>query len=496
MRPESLIAAMGPLPGWLYPVTSNTGARKEQKVSSRSNYNVARTPLLLLAIGEALILYSSVYVAAIIVFGDLTRGEEMLGPLAPKAISIALVMLLSLISMGLYQFHQRMFFHEVFVRILVAVVIGSLGLAVIFYAIPSVMMARELSALSVLYALTLLIALRFIFIQIVDTNIFRRKTLVYGAGERANAIGDLRRQADRRGFQVVGSVPAPGDSIISNKNGRLFDNTPILELALEKGADEIVVAMDDRRGNLPVRELLDCKLRGIDVIDLQEFLERESGKIRIDLVHPGWLIFSPGFRITWVRRLTKRLFDLMFATIALLASLPVLLLVTLAVKIEDGLRAPVLYRQRRVGYHGDVFELLKFRSMQVDAEANGEAVWAKANDDRITRVGRFLRKSRFDEIPQLINVLRSQMSLIGPRPERPEFVSGLSESIPYYAERHTVKPGLTGWAQLRYPYGASEEDAIEKLQYDLYYVKNQSLLLDLVILLQTIEVVVWGKGAR
>jgi sugar transferase (PEP-CTERM system associated) len=237
-------------------------------------------------------------------------------------------------------------------------------------------------------------------------------------------------------------------------------------------------------------------LRGIEVIDLQEFLERESGKIRIDLVSPGWLIFSPGFRSSSFRKLVKRSSDLLIGVVSLLVSLPVMLLVAIAVKLDEGIRSPVLYRQKRVGLHGDTFELLKFRSMSEDAESNGEAVWAVENDDRVTRVGRVLRKYRLDELPQIINVLRGEMSIVGPRPERPEFVERLADSIPYYAERHTVKPGITGWAQLRYPYGASDNDAVEKLQYDLYYIKNQTLLLDIIVVLQTAEVMIWGKGAR
>lgn len=462
----------------------------------RSIINFARTPLLLLGLGEALILYSSVYVGAIILFGDLAECEETVGSLAPRATSVSTVMLLSLISMGLYGFHQRMFFRDVFVRLVVGFVIGSLGLAAIFYIAPSTTMVPKLSALSVAYALTLLVVLRYFFIRNVDKNIFRRKTLVYGAGERASAISDLRRSADRRGFQLVGSVPAPGDSIISHKNGVLFEDTPITELAIEKDAEEIVVAMDDRRGNLPIRDLLDCKFRGIDVIDLQEFLERESGKIRLDLVSPGWLIFSPGFRVTQFRRVIKRIFDFSIGVIAFLVTLPAMIVVAIAIKIEDGIRAPVLYRQKRVGCQGIVFQLLKFRSMQVNAEKDGKAVWASQNDSRVTKVGRFIRKYRLDELPQIVNVLVGQMSLVGPRPERPEFVSELSESIPYYDVRHTIKPGITGWAQLRYPYGASAEDAMRKLQYELYYVKNQNLLLDLVIMLQTVEVMIWGKGAR
>jgi len=254
--------------------------------------------------------------------------------------------------------------------------------------------------------------------------------------------------------------------------------------------------MDDRRGNLPIRDLLDCKLRGIDVIDLLEFLERETGKIHIDLVNPGWLIFSPGFRITRFRRITKRWVDFVLGLVALAVFWPFMLVIAIAIKIEDGLDASVIYRQRRVGYRGRVFNVFKFRSMREDAEADGKAKWAEMNDMRVTKVGAVIRKFRLDELPQIFNVLAGQMSIVGPRPERPEFVTELEEQIPYYSERHTVKPGVTGWAQLKYSYGASKEDAEEKLRYDLYYVKNHSLMLDLMIILQTAEVILWGKGAR
>ncbi len=455
-----------------------------------------RTPLLLLGIAEVAILYSAMYVAAFVVYGSVEACETDLGSLGPRATGIAGVMLISLISMGLYHFHQRIYFHEVLVRLGVGFFLAALGLAAVFYLVPSISISRELSSVAVVYAFVALLALRFFFISRVDENVFRRRTLVFGAGERAAAISDLRRKADRRGFKIVGSVPAPGDTQRLESNGLLIPDKPIDWLAQELDADEIVIAMDDRRGNLPVADLLKSKLRGVAVIDLMEFLERETGKIRVDLVNPGWLIFSPGFRTSRFRRFSQRTIDLLVSSILLLLTWPLMLIITVAIKLEGGLRAPVLYHQRRVGYRGEIFEVLKFRSMHEDAEADGQAVWAEIDDPRITRVGKILRKFRLDELPQIINVLRGQMSLVGPRPERPEFVTELTETIPYYSERHTVKPGVTGWAQIRYSYGATEEDVVEKLQYDLYYVKNHSVLLDLMIILQTVEVVLWGKGAR
>ena len=244
-----------------------------------------------------------------------------------------------------------------------------------------------------------------------------------------------------------------------------------------------------------MHELLECRLSGIDVLELPSFLERETGKVRLDVLNPSWIIFGEGFRASSWQHVLARGFDLLVSFSLLAVTLPVMGLAILAIKLEDGLGAPVFYRQKRVGRHGQVFDVLKLRSMSIDAEKNG-AQYATTDDPRVTRVGSILRKARIDELPQLINVLKGEMSFVGPRPERPEFVCELEQRIPYYRERHTVKPGITGWAQLCYPYGSSEKDTIEKLQYDLYYVKNRSLHLDLAILVQPVAVVLWGKGAR
>ena len=230
--------------------------------------------------------------------------------------------------------------------------------------------------------------------------------------------------------------------------------------------------------------------------ELLTFLERESGRVRVDVLNPSWIIFGEGYRRGSLRQLTSRTLDLIASAVLILVSLPAMVATMIAIKLEDGLRAPVLYRQERVGFGGRIFKLMKFRSMRIDAEAPGEARWAQKDDPRVTRVGAVIRTLRIDELPQILNVLRGDMSLVGPRPERPEFVAELSKKIPYYFERHCLKPGITGWAQLCYPYGSSEEDATEKLQYDLYYIKNNSLLLDLVILVETAEVALFGKGAR
>jgi len=475
-----------------YPNLSGTGV----VYPARLNPGQVRTPLLLMVVIELAILFSSVYVAGALVCGSIIECDRLIGPLAPKAVLVAVVSFISFVAMGLYRFHQRLYFREAVVRVLVGLVFACLALAILFYAFPSAMINRDIASVAFGYALVLTLIVRLGFVRTVDENVFRRATLVYGAGDRAASITSIRRRADRRGFKVVARVAALGDTIVGDKEVLQTNGKSITDIAIEKGADEIVVAMDDRRGNLPIRELLDARLEGIDVIDLLEFLERETGKIRVDLVHPGWLIFSPGFRRSKFRSFAKRVLDTVVCGILLLVSWPIMLVVALAIKIEDGLSAPVFYTQSRVGRGNRNFTVLKFRSMREDAEEDGKAVWASKEDSRVTRVGNFLRNSRLDELPQVFNVLAGQMSVVGPRPERPEFVNELQENIPYYAERHMVKPGVTGWAQLEYSYGASEEDAIEKLQYDLYYIKNQTLLLDLMIILQTVEVVLWGKGAR
>lgn len=456
-----------------------------------------RTPLLLMAAVESAVLFSSLYVAGIITCGSIANCEELMGAIAPKALLISGLVLVGFIAMGLYQFHQRFWYRDAVLRVLAGLSFGFIAAAVSFYAFPEFNVERNVANVAFGYSLALLLGVRYYFIRTVDTNMFRRRSLIYGAGERAASLTDFRRSADRRGFKIVGKVVASGDTIVGDRSEVTKTNgVSIADIALEKNAEEIVIAMDEKRGNLPVRDLLDARLQGIDVIELMEFFERETGKIRVDLVNPGWLIFSPGFRISKFRQVTERAVDLWISAWLLLISWPVMLMVAAAIKCEDGMKAPVLYRQKRVGKGGVPFEVLKFRSMTEDAEADGKAKWAEKNDCRITRIGNFLRNFRLDELPQIFNVLRGQMSLVGPRPERPEFVEELKQAIPYYDERHAVKPGVTGWAQLKYNYGASEEDAVEKLQYDLYYIKNQSLMLDIMIILQTVEVVLWGKGAR
>jgi sugar transferase (PEP-CTERM system associated) len=375
---------------------------------------------------------------------------------------------------------------------------GAMVIAVIVYLLPVLRIGRGALLLSTLVSFGAVAVVRIAFDLIVDEAVFKRRVLVYGAGRRAASIVRLRRRSDRRGFLIVGYVMADGDdlSALRDHERLVRSDQDLLSYCQAQRIDEIVVAMDDRRRRFPMDQLLECRLEGFEISELVTFLERETGKVRLDILNPSWMIFAEGFRQGRAHGIFERLFDVVASFAMLAATAPVMLLTAAAIKLSDGWRAPIFYRQIRVGQYGKPFKLLKFRSMREDAEREGKAQWAQKNDSRITRVGSFIRTTRIDELPQILNVLRGEMSFVGPRPERPEFVEQLNETIPYYRERHSIKPGITGWAQLCYPYGSSEQDAIEKLQYDLYYVKNHSLIFYIAILVQTVEVIVWGKGAR
>jgi sugar transferase (PEP-CTERM system associated) len=324
---------------------------------------------------------------------------------------------------------------------------------------------------------------------------FKRRVLVLGAGERAARIDRLARESGgRQRYKIVGYLPVDGGSKVG-VDRIVKQQGPIREVAARLKVEEIIVAMDERRrGRIPVLDLLACRLDGIYVADGTAFLEKESGHVDLKSLDESHFLLSDGFDRGPLRRYVKRFFDLAASLLLFVLTLPIMAVATLLILIESG--QPILYRQTRVGQGGRYFTILKFRSMKRDAENGGTPQWAQESDDRVTRVGRVIRKLRIDELPQTINVIKGDMSFVGPRPERPFFVEDLQSRLSLYNYRHTVKPGITGWAQIRYPYGASIEDAIEKLQYDLYYVKNQTLFLDLIIMLQTAQVVLFGKGAR
>jgi sugar transferase (PEP-CTERM system associated) len=331
--------------------------------------------------------------------------------------------------------------------------------------------------------------------EMLPKSLTRRKVLVYGTGERAQMVGKSLTHASAN-VELVGYYASPNETDHRVTSwATLAPGERLNDLVKRTGVDEIVVALTERRGgSMPMRELLDCKLEGVRVSDIATYFEQNLGQIRLESASAGWLIFGEGFNQGFVRTSVKRLFDIAGAVVLIVVSLPIMVLTALAIKLESP--GPVLYRQERVGLGSKPFNVVKFRSMRTDAEKDGVPRWATAADSRVTRIGRVIRKLRIDELPQLFGVLKGDMSLVGPRPERPYFVDQLTQDIPFYAVRHSVKPGVTGWAQVSYQYGASREDTVEKLQYDLYYVKNHSLFLDLVILFETIGVVLTGKGAQ
>ncbi len=422
-------------------------------------------------------------------FGTLLATRWLDGALFSSIIAV------SLLAFGLYSSRQRARVGGIVVRIFAAVAAGVAVTSLLYYVLPNFRNDRGILALATASTLIGVGLGRLVFTRLFDESFFKRRVLVYGCGRNAAPIGRLRRRSDRRGFDVVGFVQPEGEPCEISAELVLRDQRSLPEICAAHGVDEVVMAMDDRRRAFPILDLLECRLAGTDVTELLTFLERETGRVRIDVLNPSWLIFGEGFRRDTARRITARAVDLLASALILLVTLPIMLLTALVIKIEEGLRAPVFYAQPRVGLGGRVFNVLKFRSMRTDAEKNG-AQWASKGDTRVTRVGAFIRKCRIDELPQILCVFRGHMSFVGPRPERPQFVAELSEKIPYYVQRHCVKPGITGWAQLCYPYGSSEQDALEKLQYDLYYIKNNTLLFDLAILLQTVEVVFMGQGAR
>ncbi|MEX1081857.1 MAG: TIGR03013 family XrtA/PEP-CTERM system glycosyltransferase [Halofilum sp. (in: g-proteobacteria)] len=422
--------------------------------------------------------------------------EHSVGAVWPDAIVFAGVVLLALTAAGLYNPRLRDGPEGIAVRVVLAGAIATALLSALYYAAPHLYLGRGILLLALLLSFGGVGAVRWGLHRLSREEHRKRRVLVLGAGKRAGILARLRRRTDLIGLRLVGYVRYPGDALSVPEAQLVELDQPLSEWVGTHGIDELVVAPDERRQNLDMHELLLCRGRGQLISDLPTFYERETGRVSLDVLLPSWLAFSGGFQSTYVGERLKRLFDVVVSGSLMILASPTMLAAALAIWLEAGGRGPILYRQVRVGANEREFSVYKFRSMRTDAEKDGRARWASENDPRITRVGAILRRFRIDELPQIFNVLRGEMSFVGPRPERPEFVHRLEQSFPRYADRHRVKPGLTGWAQISYPYGASERDAFEKLQYDLYYVKNHSVYLDLTILLQTAEVVLWGKGAR
>jgi sugar transferase (PEP-CTERM system associated) len=460
-------------------------------------------PAVLLGIAEILLVAAAVYFVAPPIVPQEFLQVGLHAVQARFALGLSLIAGVSMMAVGLYNY-------DVFLdtRVMVIKVVMALTLVAPVAALGALVFGRNflvapsdgwsLLFLKVAFAwMSCVLVTRMAFLKVSDSDVFRRPVVVVGTGVRAARIANLVEQHTNRYFIPKAFVHACGDlRLVMGAPldlDRTKDEYALARYARELGAREVVVATDERRG-MPLSQLLHCKVEGINVVDYLTFWERENGRIEIESLQPSWLIYSDGFRLSPLNAAFKRVFDIITATGLLVFALPLMLIAALAVKFESP--GPILYRQERVGLGGKPFTAFKFRSMRDDAERDGTPQWATQRDPRVTRVGGVIRKFRIDELPQLLNVLRGDMSFVGPRPERPFFVDQLSKDIPFYAERHAVKPGITGWAQVNYPYGASLEDAKHKLAYDLYYVKNRTLFLDLVIIVHTVRVILFREGAR
>ncbi|MFO1320397.1 MAG: TIGR03013 family XrtA/PEP-CTERM system glycosyltransferase [Burkholderiales bacterium] len=381
-------------------------------------------------------------------------------------------------------------------RALLSLAAGSALVYLLFSVFPDGAGYRAALPEALLLSAAGLLLVRLLLVFGVEMEWLTHRILVLGTGPEALSVQKALQGMSRSGVTLTGFFPINANVPGAVPAERVINTAASLEDAVRKlKVNEVIVALQEQRGGLlPVSQLLNCRLRGVRVTDLSGFFERVTGEVPVGSLKASWLIYGDGFRQGWSRRFVKRAFDLIASVVLLAIAGPIMLLAGLAIYAESG--RPIIFRQERVGLGGRAFMLLKFRSMRTDAEKDGVPKWASTGDPRVTRVGRFIRRTRIDELPQIFNVLTGEMSFVGPRPERPFFVSQLTEQVPYYGARHTVKPGLTGWAQVRYSYGASVEDAVRKLQYDLYYVKNHSVFLDLVILVSTIKVVLMGEGAR
>lgn len=461
------------------------------------NYIFSRNPILIS--GDILIVFLSFYAGITVRF--YTIGNFSLSrynPLLPKTIVFTLYVIIISFLFNLYSAEKIEGRKELFLKIFFTGVFSFLVLAAFYYFLPSMQVGRGILFIAICISI-ITRAVWHIAYDAVSKKIpgFAKKVLILGTGSVANTLGKLL-ETTKTNLALAGYVNCidepvyvPLQYVIDHNNS---NSGTLLDIAAKQRVHKIVVSLSERRGTFPVKEVLSCKLNGIDVVDAPSFYEQMSGKLLLENVNPSWFIFSDGFKVTVFRRYFKRLLDIVVSFLCITISSPFLFVVPLLIKMDS--KGPALLRQRRVGKGEKFFTLYKFRTMIDGAENNTGPVWTQENDSRITRLGKFLRISRLDEIPQLFNVLRGDMSLIGPRPERPFFVESLKKQIPYYSERHSVKPGITGWAQVRYEYGDSIEDAMEKLRYDLYYIKHLSFFIDFLIVIDTVKVILFGRGGR
>lgn len=448
--------------------------------------------LIILMGGDLFIALIAHHLGVLLRIGDAGAGADFKANVA-RVVVFALVLVFTTYFTELYSYERRYGVKESFLRVLMSLVLAFFILSAIYFLKPSL----TIRLVPLLVSLGL-----FGFVQFLWHNRYpfllrvpgiAQKVFIFGIGPLAQKM-EMVLAMSNNAYTFAGFVEPAADLNTVPQENIVATTATLLDTAQRENVSKIVVSLSERRGVLPVQAILGCKLQGIEIVDAQTFYEDITGKLMIEEINPSWFIFSDGFHVTPFMRFYKRVFDIAFSGLGLLLVLPFFPLIALAIKLDSP--GPVIFKQLRIGRGEERFHLYKFRTMRQDAERESGAVWAQKNDPRVTRIGRFLRKTRLDETPQLFNVLRGDMSFIGPRPERPEFVEQLNRQISYYSNRHCVKPGVTGWAQVKYPYGASEDDALEKLRYDLYYIKNYSILLDLIIILETVKVVLFGRGGR
>ena len=457
------------------------------------NHYVSKMAFILLLL-ELVMLLGTVSVASAIWVSD-GHGHFRTANLYVSSLTFALVIIFSMSALGMYQHSAREGMRTTLFRIMPSFALGFALLSALIAVRPDMYFGRGVSSAIFALGATGVVLTRLVVFKSAESALLEARLIFIGSGEMARECLDLAcSKFGFHQFKVVGCVVVDGEPSCVPDAYLLPMGESLLMMAQKYEASEIVVTLGERRSStFPNSELLACALRGVRVIDAATFFEREACQIRLDSLQPSYLIFGGGFDQSFYRASVKRLFDLVASVAVSVASSPVLLAAAAAIALEGG--GPIFYQQERVGRHGRIFKVLKFRSMRKNAE-EGVPTWALENDPRVTRVGRILRLLRIDELPQMINVFKGEMSFVGPRPERAFFVDQLIGQVPYYNVRHGIKPGITGLAQVRYQYGASQEDAIQKLQYDLYYVKNNSLFLDLLILIDTVQVVLTGKGSR
>lgn len=462
-----------------------------------SNHYVSKIVSMLLIV-EVLVLLGAAYAGAALRYMDLdpTLSVPSLDHFFTSAVAFALAIVFSMSAMGMYQLDfEEGLRHPFLMKLMPSFAMGFLILTLVFYVAPELSFGRSIMLLVFALSAIGIFTARMIFFKTSEARFLQSRIMFLGGGPLAKECADLAQRANRyHRYSIAGFIPAAGEEmcVAPNELLKMRDGDSLVKLARQYNVSEIVVSVQNRRGGFPIKELLDCKLQGLKVTDAATFFERETCQIRVDSIQPSWLVFGGGFDQSFVRMFMKRTFDLVCSTAILVLTFPLMLIAALAVWFED--RGPIFYSQERVGRDGKSFFVHKFRSMRADAEKSGKPQWAAQNDPRVTRVGNFMRKTRIDELPQILNVFKGEMSFVGPRPERPYFVEQLIEVVPYYNVRHSIKPGITGWAQVRYGYGSSAEDALQKLQYDLYYVKNNSLFLDFLVLINTLKVVLFRSG--